>query len=99
MMYQPCTPLTMTGAKNALAEGLYAIESGTSQINLALITVTDSAAVAILLAWQRAALARGTTLAFHNASATLRSLAKLYGVAELLHFVTDSAQAADDTRH
>jgi len=99
MMYQPCTPLTMTSAKNALAEGFYAIESGTNQINLAMITATDSAAVAILLAWQRAALARGTSIVFHNAPTALRSLATLYGVAELLHFVTDPAQPTDDARH
>ena len=99
MVYQPSSPLTMTSAKNALAEGLRAIESGTNHINLSLITATDSAAVAILLAWQRAAQRRGMALTFHNAPSAVRSLAKLYGVHDLLSFSADAHQSVEPARH
>ena len=91
-MYQPGSPLTMFSAKDALAEGLRAIESGTNSVDLTTVSAVDSVAVAILLDWQRAASLRGTTLNFYNASPALRSLAKLYGAYELLHFTTDPAQ-------
>ncbi|RJX33543.1 MAG: STAS domain-containing protein [Oxalobacter sp.] len=93
MIYQPDTPLTMSSAKEALEKGLRAIESGATAIDLASVSATDSVAVSILLAWERAALARGASIVFLNASTTLVSLAKLYGVFELLHFTTDPAQA------
>lgn len=83
-MFNPSASLTVANAKTALAEGLGAIASGQTGFDLADVTVVDSAAVATLLAWQRAALARGTTLAFSNLPANLQSLAALYGVAELL---------------
>jgi phospholipid transport system transporter-binding protein len=83
-MFKPSASLTVANAKTALAEGLGAIASGQTGFDLADVTVVDSAAVATLLAWQRAALARGATLAFSNLPANLQSLAALYGVAELL---------------
>jgi phospholipid transport system transporter-binding protein len=49
------------------------------------LTAVDSAAVATLLAWQRAALERGSALRFTNLPANLQSLIELYGVADLLH--------------
>ena len=45
----------------------------------------DSAAVAILLAWRRAAAQQGAALSFSNFPPTLHSLAELYGVAGMLH--------------
>lgn len=92
MMYQPDTPLTMASAKEALAEGLRAIASGATAMNLAPVKVVDSAAVGILLLWERAAVARGASIVFYNAPPALLSLAKLYGVFELLHFTTDPVQ-------
>jgi phospholipid transport system transporter-binding protein len=89
MIYQPGTPLTIYAAKAALAEGLRAIETGATRIDLSAIHTVDSATVALLLAWQRAALARGTPFAIVNASEAVTSLAKLYSVDELLHFTTD----------
>lgn len=74
----------MQGAKAALAEGMRAFESGESEFDLAGAATLDSAAVAILLAWRRAAQARGATLEFYNPPPALCSLAELYGVAELL---------------
>lgn len=84
-MFRPTLTLTVNNAKTALDAGLSAIEAGQTEIDLAQLTAVDSAAVATLIAWRRAALDRGTSLTFRNASANLHSLAELYGVADLLH--------------
>ncbi|MDB5762792.1 MAG: hypothetical protein JWQ21_1787 [Herminiimonas sp.] len=84
-MFRPTLTLTVNNAKTALDAGLLAIESGQTEIDLAQLTAVDSAAVATLLAWQRVASERGAPLTFHNMPANLQSLAKLYGVADLLH--------------
>lgn len=83
-MYQPDFPLTMQETGVALTEGLRTIEAGETIIDLAAIAVVDSSGVAILLAWQRAAQARGAKLDFRNPPAALCSLAALYGVEDLL---------------
>jgi phospholipid transport system transporter-binding protein len=83
-MYQPADRLTLANAKAALAEGLSAIASGQNEIDLSRVAVVDSAAVALLLAWKRAARARGAALTLANAPASLYSLAQLYGVADLI---------------
>jgi phospholipid transport system transporter-binding protein len=84
-MFRPTLTLTVNNAKSALEAGLRAIESGQTEIDLAQLTAVDSAAVATLLAWQRAALERGSALRFTNLPANLQSLIELYGVADLLH--------------
>jgi phospholipid transport system transporter-binding protein len=84
-MFRPTLTLTVNNARAALEAGLSAIEGGQAEIDLAQLTVVDSAAVATLVAWRRAALERGAPLTFKNPSANLQSLAELYGVAELLH--------------
>lgn len=84
-MFRPTLTLTVNNAKPTLEAGLSAIQSGQTEIDLAQLTAIDSAAVATLVAWRRAAAARGATLAFKNPPANLQSLAELYGVAELLH--------------
>ncbi|MDP9109173.1 MAG: STAS domain-containing protein, partial [Pseudomonadota bacterium] len=53
-MYQPTAPLTFANASSVLADGLRAIDSGQSVIDLAGVSTIDSSAVAVLLAWQRA---------------------------------------------
>ena len=85
-MFRPTLTLTVNNAKNALESGLRAIAEGQSEIDLANLTAVDSAAVATLLAWQRAARERGIALRFSNPSANLESLADLYGVRDLLAF-------------
>lgn len=83
-MYQPAESLTLADARAVLGAGLQAIAGGQTEIDLARMSTVDSSAVAILLAWKRAAAARNAPLALRNAPASLRSLAQLYGVAELL---------------
>jgi phospholipid transport system transporter-binding protein len=83
-MFQPASTLTFNTAKTALEAGLRAIADGQASIDLAGVTAVDSAAVATLIAWQRAAREKGAALAFLNVPATLSSLLELYGVATLL---------------
>ena len=84
-MFQPTLTLTVDSANLALETGLRAIAGGQTEIDLAQLTTVDSAGVATLLAWQRAAHARQRTLIFRNLPAGLRSLAELYGVSDLLY--------------
>ncbi len=84
-MFRPTLTLTVNNAKATLDAGLAAIEGGQTEIDLAQLTAVDSAAVATLIAWKRAAVARGAALEFKNFAPNLQSLAELYGVADLLH--------------
>lgn len=83
-MFRPTLTLTVNNATTTLDAGLSAIAAGQTEIDLAQLTAIDSAAVATLVAWQRAARTRGAQLTFKNAPANLQSLAELYGVDELL---------------
>lgn len=53
-------------------------------VDFAGVDEVDSSAVALMLAWLRAAEARKTPLSFINLSPQLRSLTTLYGVADLI---------------
>lgn len=83
-MFNPDATLTVVNAKNVLESGLRAIGEGQCVFDLQQIKVVDSAAVATMLAWQRAAKARGTTLRFDHLPDNLKTLVELYDVAELL---------------
>ena len=72
-----------------MAAGLSAIAGGEQVFDFSGVTAIDSAAVAVLLAWQRAARARTLALSFINVPATLQRLAQLYGVADLLPSTVD----------
>ena len=89
MSFQPATTLTIDSAATAMEAGLRAIEGGEQVFDFSGVTAIDSAAVAVLLAWQRAARARTLALSFINVPPTLQSLARLYGVAELLPSTVD----------
>lgn len=98
-MYRPALTLTVHNAKTVLDAGLRAIAEGQVQFDLSELTVVDSAAVATLLAWQRAAQRKGSSLVFNNVPANLQSLADLYGIAELLHPASSTASRADLPHH
>jgi phospholipid transport system transporter-binding protein len=76
--------LTFASARGALAAGLARIEAGASEVDCASLSRFDSAALAVLLAWQRAARARGVILAVRNVPPQLASLARAYGIDSLL---------------
>ena len=80
------TSLNFANAKNVLHEGLNAIASGEHECDLQNLTQIDSASIAVLLAWQRAAQQNHSSLRFMNAPESLVSLASLYGVNDLLAF-------------
>jgi len=83
-MFQPAASLTFGNARTVLDAGLQAIADGQDRIDFAGTKAADSSAVAVLLAWRRAAAARGAALTFANLPDGLRSLIALYDVAALL---------------
>lgn len=98
-MYRPTQPLTVHNAQTVLNDGLRAIADGQIQFDLSGLTTVDSAAVATMLAWQRAARGKDKSLLFANIPANLQSLVDLYGVTELLHLSSGSRAHADLPRH
>jgi phospholipid transport system transporter-binding protein len=79
MSFAP-TSITMADAPDVLREGMRAIERGETSIDLTLLAHFDSSAVSALLAWQRAAAEKSSSLDIVGLPAGLQSLAKLYGV-------------------
>jgi phospholipid transport system transporter-binding protein len=53
-------------------------------IDLSGVNEADSAALSLLLEWQREAKARGFAVRYANLPDTIRSLAEVYGVASLI---------------
>jgi phospholipid transport system transporter-binding protein len=78
------TTLTHVSANAALAAGLEQIRRGAAGVDCAPLAQFDSSALAVLLAWQRAAQARGGAFDIVNLPAGLASLAQAYGVDTLL---------------
>ncbi|AOJ08615.1 anti-anti-sigma factor [Burkholderia sp. ABCPW 14] len=76
--------LTHASATAALAEGLARIDAGATAVDCGALAQFDSSALAVLLAWQRAARARGVTLDILNLPPKLASLAQAYGIDTLL---------------
>jgi phospholipid transport system transporter-binding protein len=72
--------LTHASATRALAAGLAQIEAGATAVDCAQLTQFDSSALAVLLAWRRAAQARGASLDILNVPGDLASLAQVYGI-------------------
>lgn len=78
------TSITNDNAAALVERGLGAIRSGDRSFDLSAVQSVDSAALALLLAWQREALAHGAALALTGVPAQIGSLAKLYGVESLV---------------
>jgi phospholipid transport system transporter-binding protein len=76
--------LTVDTAASVLESSRKAKLPKTGSVDLSGLEQVDSAAVAVVLAWQRRALVEGVALAFSGAPASLVALAKLYGVEELI---------------
>jgi phospholipid transport system transporter-binding protein len=84
--FETAAALTHESAKAALEAGLSRIAAGATEVDCAPLTQFDSSALAVFLAWQRAASARGGALAIVNFPTGLASLAQAYGVDTLLSF-------------
>ena len=72
------------GERARLIGAELAIRSGDTAFDLSAVRTCDSSAVAMLLAWQREAQARGSELQLSGLPPGLLSLATVYGVAPLL---------------
>jgi phospholipid transport system transporter-binding protein len=84
--FETAASLTHESAKNALDAGLSRIAAGATEVDCAPLKRFDSSALAVLLAWQRAASARRAELGVVNVPSGLASLAQAYGVDTLLTF-------------
>lgn len=74
----------MAEAAHVLAAGQQHIGRGSLIIDLAGITAADSSAVSVILQWLRQAKRVGCNLHFDNIPASVKSLATLYDVSDLL---------------
>ena len=76
------------------------IASGQTVFDLRNVKQVDSAAVSVMLAWQRAATEAGLKLELKNLPAKLKSLTKLYGVCALVSSAPAAAEASPaDLQH
>jgi len=77
-------PLIMDNARKLLEAGCVALLPGEQVFDLGQVVEADSSALAVMLGWLRAASLSQSTVKFANIPTGVRSLAELYGVAELL---------------
>lgn len=83
--------LTLASVAADLAQGKAAIAGGARSVDLGEAGELDSSALALLLAWLREARRLGGELSFNNLPQGLVTIARLYGVAELLPASSASA--------
>ena len=76
--------VTMTSVSALFAAGINLQPNAEVVVDLAGLQRVDSSAVSLMLAWLREAQRKQVVLRFTNVPENLLSLAKLYGVAELL---------------
>ncbi|MDF3882088.1 STAS domain-containing protein [Cupriavidus basilensis] len=92
------TSLTNRNAAAVLRDGLARLAQGEARVDCSGLVQVDSAAVAVLLAWQRDAASRGKSLEIIGVPAQLTELAALYGVESLLQLVPQAgAQGTQGT--
>lgn len=83
--------LTMETVATLFDASLQPNKGGVLVIDMARVEAVDSAAVSLMLCWLRRAQRSNVTLSFSHAPDSLLSLARLYGVAELLPLCRDVA--------
>jgi phospholipid transport system transporter-binding protein len=77
-------PVTLANATRLFDEGRQHLAEGARTVDLAEVTELDSALLALIFAWLRDARAAKRELTFANVPQSLQTLARLYGVEELL---------------
>lgn len=77
-------PLTLQTVKALFDQGLQAGAKTQLEVDMSQVEAVDSAAVSLMLAWLREAQRGNISLCFSHIPDNLMSLARLYGVAELL---------------
>lgn len=76
--------LTMASAQARLAEGRSRAEAGTLVLDFSGVTECDSAALALMLDWIRAARRAGHGVEVRGLLPSMVSLAELYGISDLI---------------
>lgn len=77
-------PLTIDSIASVVTRGIELFGRENMVIDLARVTEVDSAAVSMLLQWQREAVHRNSEVLVINIPQNLQSLMQLYGVSELM---------------
>lgn len=83
--------LTLATVAALLQEGRTAIGQGVRTVDLGEVGELDSSALALLLAWLRESRQQNRALSFANLPQGLTTIARLYGVADLLPTAPASA--------
>jgi phospholipid transport system transporter-binding protein len=93
--------LTLASVAAVLREGSTAIGQGVRTVDLGEVGELDSSALALLLAWLREAKQQNRGLSFANLPQGLTTIARLYGVADLLPVsqVSGSPAPASSSHH
>lgn len=82
-----CTLKGAVNLENAVTlreDGLRLFTEQETTLDLSGVTEVDSAAISLLFEWRRAALAANRSIRYVNLPDNLTSLAKLYGVTEIV---------------
>ena len=74
----------MDNANEALTQSVVLSMKDELEISFAGVTDIDTAALSLIMEWQRRALAMKCTISFTNLPANLNSLAELYGVTSFI---------------
>jgi len=77
-------PVTAENVVSLLAQGVERFTAPSVTVDLAGVTEVDSSALSLLLEWRRAAVRDGREIRYRNLPASLKSLAELYGITELI---------------
>jgi phospholipid transport system transporter-binding protein len=77
-------PVTADNVLSLLAQGAQQLTGPRMTVDLSGVTEVDSTALSLLLEWRREAIRSGREVRFRNLPASMKSLAELYGVTELL---------------
>lgn len=76
--------VTLENALDLREQGLRLLTGADTTLDLAGVTEVDSTALSLLFEWRRAALAANRRIRYINLPENLTSLARLYGVTELV---------------
>jgi len=77
-------PITTNNVVSLLAQGAERFTGPRVMVDLSGVTEVDSSALSLLLEWRREAIRNGREILYRNLPGSLKSLAELYGVTELL---------------
>jgi len=77
-------PVTVNNVVSLLAQGAERFTGKRVVVDLSGVTEVDSSALSMLLEWRREAVRNGREILYRNLPGSLKSLADLYGVTELL---------------